>query len=747
MNKIFIFLLLVMACTRGYCQHSNASVASSKNMDATFIQEYQQPYPNGTGITDNDIRSIAVDPLSSVFIATPSGIFKRKENETGWEPVPFAEKDKGPAYKVFIDNEGSCWIGSWNAVFRMHNNSPQELSGTTGPITNICMAGKLLYAMGPEGVWLFEGGVFKKLNYPVSRAIRGVVADKKGALWIATDVGLYHAGKSGTEHYYKTNLLTSAGLKGLEYDKTGRLWAVGLGGIAILNGNMLVKKIGISEGCPSIITNCVRRSPDGSMWVGTKTGIVRFAADGSHTLLFSRRWLLDDAVTDIAFDGKGNAWVATEKGVSAIMRTAMNLAAKQDYFYDVLMHRHIRAPWIAGQCHLPVAGDTSRWEPEDDDNDGEYTGNYLAMESFRFAVTQNPDAREKAQKAFQFLKTLKEVTNGDGYFARTIVPIEWGNKVHDGNRSYKATELAEEKVKEPRFKPLEMRWHPSADGKWLWKGDASSDEWCGHMMGYFFYYELAATADEKKQISMHVASLVDHLIAHDFSMMDTDGTHTRWSVWSPSLLNKDPEWSPDRCQNSMELLTFLKLAYYLTKDEKYQEHYLRLINKEHYLQNMAGIMEQNPAWFIYFDVTLQAYLYPILLHCEKDPGLLAFYRQHMDKWMTHRINDRNPLINFLYCYARNKKIELNTSLEFLRNTPLDLVDWPIDHSKREDIQLVHKPVLDEWQVNELPPAAIRGTIRWDKNPWTVSSGAPNTEREPVFWLYPYWMGRYLKMIK
>ncbi|MEO6357940.1 MAG: hypothetical protein ABIU77_17070, partial [Ferruginibacter sp.] len=334
-----------------------------------------------------------------------------------------------------------------------------------------------------------------------------------------------------------------------------------------------------------------------------------------------------------------------------------------------------------------------------------------------------------------------------GYFARTMVPVEWADRVHDANHIYTEKEKAEELVQEPRFKPVQTRWHPSADGKWLWKGDASSDEWCGHMMGYYFYYELAASEAEREVVRRHVALLVDHLIAHDFAMMDIDGKHTRWSVWSPQLLNKDPEWSPDRSLNSMELLAFLKLAYYCTKDEKYQQHYLRLVNEEHYLDNMAAIMDQNPAWFIYYDVTMQAYLYPILLHCEKDPRLLAFYQQHIDKWMQRREGDKNPLINFLYSYARNKNTGLKASIDFLVDTPLDLVEWTIDHTKREDVQIVHRPVLNELQVSELQPASIRNTVRWDNNPWAARGGSPATEKEPVFWLYPYWMGRYLKMIE
>jgi hypothetical protein len=449
----------------------------------------------------------------------------------------------------------------------------------------------------------------------------------------------------------------------------------------------------------------------------------------------------------MAFDAEGNAWIATAQGVSAIKKRKMNLAAKQDYFYDVLMKRHIRKPWIAGQCHLTVPGDVNSWQPEDDDNDGEYTGNYLAMECFRYAVTKSEDAKEKAKKAFDFLKLLQEVTGTDGLFARTIVPPGWSDRVHDGNRSFTAKEKAEELVKEPRFKPVEQRWRKSQDGQWLWKGDASSDEMCGHMMGYYFYYELVAGEAEKATVRRHVAGIVDHLISHNFNLVDIDGGHTRWSVWSPDKLNRDPEWTPDRSQNSMELLAFLKLAYYMTGNEKYQGHYLRLIREEHYLDNMAKVREQNPAWFIYFDVILQTYLYPILLHCEKDPQLLAFYRQHADDFMERRKKDKNPLINFFYCYSTNKKTELKASLEFLTDTPLDLLNWNIDHTKREDIRIVREPVLDELQVSELPPASIRTVVRWDKNPWDAVSGYPDMEREPVFWLLPYWMGRYLNMIR
>ena len=732
---LFLFLLMV--------QLLNAQQEQVK--DEPFWQEYHEAYPVGKSAAENEIRSIAIDNDSKVWIATSAGVFTKKAGETSWQHL-LAGIEAGPAYAVATDGQSDVWIGTWKGVFLSQKNEVKYITGTDGPVSAICNAKEGIYAVGPNGVWHYNGKTFVKKDYRIARSVRSIVSDGKEGIWVGTDVGLYHCNAKSTNYFQRQDVLLSAYVKGVAMDADQKLWAGGLGGVTIIEQEKRERVIRPEEGCPSIYVNCVKKSPEGVMWVGTQAGVVRYMKDRSHSLRFTRRWLLDDNVKDIAFDKEGNAWIATAKGVSAIKRRKMNLAEKQNYFYDILMKRHIRAPWIAGVCHLTIPGDINSWQPEDDDNDGEFTGTYLTMESFRYAATKNEDAKQKAKKAFDFLKQLQEVTGGDGFFARSIVPIDWMDRVHDGNITYSEKELAEELVKEPRYKPVEVRWRKSADGKWLWKGDASSDEWCGHMMGYFFYYQLVADDEEKKNISKHVALLVDHLIANNFNMVDIDGTHTRWSVWSPDKLNHDPEWAPDKSQNSMELLAFLKLAFYMTGDNKYQQHYLRLIKAEKYLNNMADLLNQNPAWFIYYDISLQAYLYPILLHCEKDPQLLSFYQNHLDHWMEKRKNDKNPLINFLYCYARNAKVELRSSVSFLRDTPLDLIDWSIDHTKREDVKFVHAPVLDDLQVNELPAPSIRAVVRWDKNPWTAISGYPDMEREPVFWLLPYWMGRYLKMI-
>ena len=47
--------------------------------------------------------------------------------------------------------------------------------------------------------------------------------------------------------------------------------------------------------------------------------------------------------------------------------------------------------------------------------------------------------------------------------------------------------------------------------------------------------------------------------------------------------------------------------------------------KEGYLENVSHLNSKNPAWQIYFDRTMEGYLFPVLLRYENDPKLKDFY--------------------------------------------------------------------------------------------------------------------------
>ncbi|WP_346756219.1 ligand-binding sensor domain-containing protein [Agaribacillus aureus] len=737
-------ILFLTACAQP--KQENQEFASPY-LDKPFIQEYHEGYVVDEATeAANDVRSIQPDGEGNIWIATKDGVYLKKPTGNKWE-LMIEGPDKGPAYDIKLDEKGQVWIAAWNGIYAGNPDQVEKVDGPIPPIAKIVTAKEGVYALGPHGIWLYRDKVWQKQDYKTAKSIRAAISDGHGGLWIGTDVGLYHCLNGQTQVYQNQDYSISAYIRGLDFDEKENLWVGSVGGISINNENHRIAEKLPRDGIPNANVNVIKKAPDGKMWVGTDYGITRFEpGNKEYSVRLSKRWLMSDVIRDIAFDQNGHAWIATSKGVSAIKQKEITLEEKADFFYTRLIQRHVREPWIVARFRLNVPGDTTTIEPDDDDNDGEYTAMYLAMESLRYAVTKDPTARERAKKAFDFLYLLREVTEMDGFFARTVIPVHW-TRMHDPDRTYTPRQLADEMIRDPRHKPVEKRWHLSKDGKWMWKGDTSSDEMCGHAFGYYWYYNLVADESEKQRIAYHFSQIMDHLIRHDFYLVGVDGKHTRWGVWSPQSLNRDPEWAPEQALNSLEILSFLKFAYHITGFERYQEAYLKLINEEGYLKNAGKLHHTNPAWETYFDIYLALYVYPALLNYESDSTLRNAFRTHFDQWFEQHKTVKSPFVNFTYNYLAGGYDELDNSISFLKDAPLDLVDWLIDNGRREDLRVVREPILEDLQMSELRPPSEYRTLRWDKNPYVAVGGNPAQERDPVYWLLPYWMGRYLELIK
>ncbi|MFC1636261.1 hypothetical protein ACFL5Z_15630 [Planctomycetota bacterium] len=294
----------------------------------------------------------------------------------------------------------------------------------------------------------------------------------------------------------------------------------------------------------------------------------------------------------------------------------------------------------------------------------------------------------------------------------------------------------------------ETRWRPSRDGKWLWKGDTSSDEITGHMFGYLFYYDLVADEPEKQHVARHILNIVDYIIEGGYVLRGMDGTHTKWGVWAPEKLNKDPDWAPERGVNSVEILSFLKLAYHVSGDERYQKEYFHLLDEEDYAANVRRAKTTNPTWRTHIDDELLALAYPCLMIHEDDPKLRRLYRESVDHWYAAVKADCSPFFEYIYGACLGWVPQPEKSVASLRDASLDLVRWTVDNSHREDIQIVRTPEWEHLQTDRLLPPGERGVIRWDENPWRAVQGdGGRTESDGVWWLLSYWMGRYYGTIQ
>ncbi|OPZ72060.1 MAG: hypothetical protein BWY83_00843 [bacterium ADurb.Bin478] len=236
---------------------------------------------------------------------------------------------------------------------------------------------------------------------------------------------------------------------------------------------------------------------------------------------------------------------------------------------------------------------------------------------------------------------------------------------------------------------------------------------------------------------------MDYIVDHGFVLTDIDGRHTTWGVWAPERLNEDPDWATERGINSLEMLSYLKLAYHLSGKSRYQRIYLDLLNTHHYAQNVLAAKTTNPAWTTHIDDELLALAFPCLLLHEKDQNLKAIYLKSLEQWYESAERDQSPFFNFTYAALSGGDPRRNSSLFFLRDASWDLRRWRIDNGWRADVASCYFPEMEQVQLNRLLPISERSFFRWDDNPWYPADGDDGaTESDGVFWLLPYWMGRY-----
>ena len=66
-------------------------------------------------------------------------------------------------------------------------------------------------------------------------------------------------------------------------------------------------------------------------------------------------------------------------------------------------------------------------------------------------------------------------------------------------------------------------------------------------------------ADEA-EIADIIRAIMEHILANNFKLVDTDGLPTTWANWAPEDLNHNDHWHAERGQNALELLSMLKTA-------------------------------------------------------------------------------------------------------------------------------------------------------------------------------------------
>ncbi len=487
------------------------------------------------------------------------------------------------------------------------------------------------------------------------------------------------------------------------------------------------------------------RLDDGSLWVGSTGGLMYLAPGADRWRLFHcRRWLPDDHVQDLAVAADGSVWVKTNGGICRLSKRRWTLDEKIDEVHTMLRKHHLREA-LVGEIALHEPGTLAAgYTQHTNDNDGLWTSLYAAAEAFRYGATGDEQARQNAWESLEALMFLEEVTGTRGFVARSFLPGDGPNPAerHGGE------------------------WHRSADGRWWWKGDTSSDEVDGHYFAYAVYYNVAATDGQKEKIRQVVGRITDHILDHGFYYVGPPGKPTTWGVWAPERLNHDLKWIAERGLNSLEILSHLKVAEHITGDPRYEEAARRLIDEHAYAINTVRQKILWPETAVNHSDDELAFLayYPLLWY-ERDQRLRKIYLLSLERsWQIER-PEQSPLFNFIYAACRQAsrwphasrrppaglidgaRYDLPICREWFRDVPADTIAWTICNSDRRDIGPVEKNRFGRVCGTFVLPIQERLLLRWNADPYQLDERRGGRVRgDGAFILLPYWLGKYHRLL-
>ena len=691
--------------------------SQAQTISDNFLQEIKTDILLPKEAGKNVIKLFSVQ--NTQIAVTSNGVYKFSNGNWSRESI-------GSGFRnAAIDLKEKIWLATDKTIQSEEGGRKISLpkSAQNDTILSVFWEDEKTLQVGTTNRLLSYNGDWTEIAEAKGKRVNAIVMDDNKNLWLATNDGLLKRTSKGWINL--DDVLMATGTKRHYFglcvpNQSKEVLFGGLFSVGCIaeNGNnwMWSGADGLPFGPVTII-----RSVNNILWFGTEKGVIK--KDKNWHYYLGKRWLPDNKINDILPIDEKTVWIATPQGISQIQQVEMTLDEKAETYEEVIKNRHIRRG-LVNISHLSVPGDLTTSKTKNEDNDGLWTSVYLAAECFRYAVTKDAQAKENAIRTYEALEHLETVTGIPGLPARSYA-------------------LATDTV-EQSSSPHPKKWRPSPDGKWKWLDDTSSDEIVGHIFAISIFYDLVADETMKIKVKNLVGRTMDHIIDNDFHLIDYDGLPTRWGIWHPDSINNSNNWAYEKGLYSLEILSFLKAAIYITGNPKYEKNYQMLIQEHNYAENTIHAKKYGPFENSHSDDILTYFSYCTLLRYAVGDEYLPIYKKSLELTWAASQPEKIPAWNIIASALLKKDCDLNIALNELQKYPIDLVDWQMENSHRWDLQ--QDPILargGNQQATLSIPTPENGIFRWNTNPRQFDTGAGGLREETgTYFLLPYWMGRY-----
>lgn len=340
-------------------------------------------FVSGDDTTNNVVLSFLIDRRGDLWVGQTLGLrrFQAKRSDSG-EFYPF---DQGIT-SIVEDADGDLWFGRSGGVIGWREGKftaypTGDLKSTSHE--NIVKADSSgdLWSVTESGFGRLDGGQFRLLlgnRLTQTRYLSAIAADRRNQVWIGYYETVYKFGANELLETYDVSSLTTGGIRSMMFDREENLWigtnsdglirltprkldtlstadglphdeimtiiedaggdGVWIGAVGLThwrNGRATVYKK--ENGLPANRITALRFSADGTLWIGTLSGL----ASLKYGQISVYRESLDNSlpVKAIFEDRRGNIWLGRQNGGLQLFRNGDFRTYKQE---DGLVHDDVR---------------------------------------------------------------------------------------------------------------------------------------------------------------------------------------------------------------------------------------------------------------------------------------------------------------------------------------------------------------------------------------------------------------------
>lgn len=276
------------------------------------------------GLPSDTIWSLLEDSRGRIWVGTQTGVAILTNERV--ETLEIAD----PAFRSAIfamheDADGTMWIGAENARLLRVQGSQQTIFGRAEGLPEAAIRTIIRDAKGElwvgtdDGLYQLEKGRFERKEAELrNQVVRALAVDSEGALLVGTYSGLTRMTADGAATLGSREGLSSDTIRSLFIDREKNIW-IGTGGGGLLRlRKALVRALTAEEGLSNDIARAVMQTRDGAFWVGTYGGGLNRVTGDWITTFRESDGLPDDVVYSLAEGPDDALWIGTRRGLAVL---------------------------------------------------------------------------------------------------------------------------------------------------------------------------------------------------------------------------------------------------------------------------------------------------------------------------------------------------------------------------------------------------------------------------------------------